>query len=190
MAFAAATLAFCTASAAGAAPPTGNPKGLALLERIHGAYRTVPAVGISLRLGGASFDYKLALRSGIGVAAQVVQRDPSGTTTLVARWGGPTWVRDRGRSCWRRLAASSPQTITGLGRRFPDQLLTRVRAPQRTRTGWRLPVSNQGEPAVFVVDGKSLLIRSIVVATPQGRYVEKVSVLRPPPKLAYPKRRC
>ena len=189
MAFAGATLAFCAVTAAGAAPPTGNPKGLALLERVHRAYRTVPAVGISLRLGGASFDYKLALRSGIGVAGQVVRRDPSGTTTLVARWGGPTWVRDPGRSCWRRLAASDSQAITGLGQRFPDQLLTRVNAPRRTATGWRLPVSANGEPAVFVIDRKSL-IRSIVVTTPQTRYVEKVSVLRPSPKLAYPTRRC
>jgi hypothetical protein len=187
---AAALLAFCAAAAAGAAPPTGDPKGLALLERVHRAYRTVPAVGISLRLGAGSFDYKLVLRSGIGVAEQVVVRQAGRTTTLVARWGGPTWVRDPGRSCWRRLAASNSQAIHDLGQRFPDQLLTRVKAPRRTPTGWRLPVSISGETAVFVIDRKSLLIRSIVVTNPQMSYVEHVSALRPAPRLAFPTRRC
>jgi len=122
---AAALLAFCAAAAAGAAPPTGDPKGLALLERVHRAYRTVPAVGISLRLGAASFDYKLVLRSGIGVAEQVV-----------------------------------------------------------------VPVSIGGESAVFVIDRKSQVIRSIVVTNPQTSYVEQVSTLRPAPRLAFPTRRC
>jgi hypothetical protein len=115
---AAALLAFCAAAAAaaaaGAAPPTGDPKELALLERVHRAYRTVPAVGISLRLGAASFDYKLVLRSGIGVAEQVV-----------------------------------------------------------------VPVSIGGESAVFVIDRKSQVIRSIVVTNPQTSYVEQVSALSP-----------
>jgi hypothetical protein len=189
---AAALVAFCAAAAAGAAPPTGDPKGLALLERVHRAYRTVPAVGISLRLGAASFDYKLVLRAGIGVAEQVVVRQAGRTTTLVARLGGPTWVRDPGRACWRRLAPapSDSQAIHDLGQRFPDQLLTRVKAPRRTPTGWRLPVSISGETAAFVIDRKSLLIRSIVVANPQMSYVEHVTALRPAPRLAFPTRRC
>jgi len=54
-------LALCVAAAAGAAPPTGDPKGLALLERVRHAYLTVPAVGISTRLGPTSFDFKLVL---------------------------------------------------------------------------------------------------------------------------------
>jgi hypothetical protein len=143
-----------------------------------------------LRLGASSFDYRLVLRSGIGVAEQVMVGQGGRTTTLVARWGGPTWVRDPGRSCWRRLAASDPRAIHDLGRRFPDQLLTRVKAPLRTPTGWRLPVSIGGETAVFVIDRKSLLIRSIVVKNPQMSYVEHVSALRPAPRLAFPTRRC
>ena len=183
-------LALCVAAAAGAAPPTGDPKGLALLERVHRAYLTVPAVGISIRLGATSFDFKLVLRSGIGVAEQVVLREATGVKTIVARRGGATYFRGPGRSCWRKLAASDPQSIKDLGLRFPDHLLTRVNAPRRTATGWELPVSSKGEPAVLVIDPKSLLLRSIVVTSAQTRYVEQVRALRPAPRLAFPSPRC
>ncbi len=189
-AFAAGLLALCAAAAAGAAPPTGDPKGLALLDRVRHAYLTVPAVGISTRLGPTSFDFKLVLRSGVGVAEQVILVDSTGTTMLVARRGGRTYVRARGRSCWRQLAASDPQSIVDLGRPFPDQLLTSVKAPQRTPTGWQLPVSSKGEPAILVIDRKSLLIRSIIVGSGRTRYVERVRALRPAPRLAFPKPRC
>jgi len=187
---AAALLAFCAAAAAGAAPPTGDPKGLALLERVRHAYLTVPAVGISLQLGPTSFDFKLVLRSGVGVAEQVILVDSAGTTMLVARRGGRTYVRAQGRSCWRQLAASDPQSIVDLGRRFPDQLVTRVMAPRQTPTGWQLPVSLKGEPAIFVIDRKSLQVRSIIVTSGQRRYVEHVRALRPAPRLAFPSPRC
>src|SRR5438067_545868 len=121
------------AAAAGAAPPTGDPKGLALLARVQRAYRAVPAIGIALRLGTTNFDLKLVLRSGVGLAEQIVVQTPSGTTTLVARRGGPTWAREPGKSCWQRLPASDSQSIDDLGLPFPSQPRMRVKAPQSTR---------------------------------------------------------
>ena len=174
-----------TAVAAAARPPTGDPKGLALLGRVHGAYRGVPAVSIQLKLGTSTFVASVVLDSGVDVAERLVIRTPSGTTTSVARSGGPTFVRDAGKTCWRRLAASDPKALDDVGLRFPGHRGIRVGVPSSTPTTWRLRfVSEGGRPAFYLIDKQSLLVRSITF-TENGRsaYVEHVHTLDAAPKI-------
>jgi hypothetical protein len=172
------------AAVAAAAPPTGDPKGLALLDRVHGAYRGVPAVSIQLKLGTSTFVASVVLDSGVDVAERLVIRTPSGTTTSVARRGGPTFVRDAGKKCWRRLAASDPKALDDLGLRFPGHRGIRVRALISAPTTWRVQFVSEGRTAYYLIDKKSLLVRSIVF-TENGRsaYVEHVRTLGAAPTI-------
>jgi hypothetical protein len=169
--------------------PSGDAAGLALLARVHHAYLHVPAVTLSGRSGSLSFRFTLVLRSGIGVAEQFVGREPNGTTMLVAH-GSPTFVRDPGTSCWRPLAASSPQTFANIGLPFPDQTPMRVRAPRRTPAGWALPVVAAGDAGTFAIDGRSLLVRSFTLDSQGAAVVEKATALHSTPKLPDPRPRC
>ena len=95
---------------------------------------------------------------------------------------------DPGRSCWRRVASSSKQSIESIGPGFPDQPHMQVKSPRRTRTGWLLPVAGDGGPGTFAIDGKSMLIRSL---TTQGtRIVEHAHTLESSPTLPASEPRC
>jgi hypothetical protein len=187
-------LAVCPAAAARAgqrvAPPTGDADGLALLARVHRAYRSVPAVAISGRTGSLSFRFALVLRSGIGIAEQFVASGPSGKTMLVARRGTPTFARNPGSSCWRRLAATDRQSFNNIGLPFPDQPRMQVKHPRRTQTGWLLPIVVDDGPLVFVIDGRSMLIRSFNLSTQGSRIVEQAHNLSSAPTLLVPQPRC
>src|SRR5262245_376829 len=101
LAAAAGLVVLCCATVGRAAPPSGNPKGLALLEKIHRAYRHVPGVVLSNK--GAHSSTTLVLRAGKTLAQQTVITTPSGqTTTYVGRVGGGAFVRDAGSTCWRK----------------------------------------------------------------------------------------
>jgi hypothetical protein len=184
------TVALVCAAAVHAAPPSGNAKGLALLARMHTAYRSVPAVAISLRLGTTSFDSTVVLRSGLVVGEQLVVRTPTGTTTMVARGRGPTFSRSAGASCWRRLSRKDKLAFDDLGLRFPDEPGLRVEAPRSTATAWLLDVISNGQPATYVVDKKSHRIRSVTVRSNGGVLTESVRSLGSAPKLAVPSRLC
>ncbi len=187
-------VAVCIAVAASAgqrvAPPTGDAEGLALLARVHRAYRSVPAVAISGRTRSLSFRFALVLRSGIGIAEQFVASGPSGTTMLVARSGTPTFARNPGSSCWRRLAATDRQSFTNIGLPFPDQPRMQVKHPRRTQTGWLLPIVVDDGPLAFVIDGRSMLIRSFNLTTQGTRIVEQAHNLNSAPALLVPQPRC
>jgi hypothetical protein len=172
------------------APPTGDPAGLALLARIHRAYADVRGVTLSGRAGSLSFRFTLGLRSGVVESEQIALSGPNGTSTFVARRGTPTFARDPGRSCWRRIPSSSDQAIENIGVPFPDQPKMRVRPPRRTRTGWLLPVVGVGGPATFAVDRESLLIRSLTLTTQGMRIVEHARALKSRPAPAVPEPRC
>ena len=115
---------------------------------------------------------------------------PNGTTTFVARRNAATFTRAPGSSCWRHVAVSSPQAIDSIGLPFPDQTHMKVKSPRRTRTGWLLPVANGGGPVTFAIDGASLLLRTITIATPALHIVEHAVSLTSRPTLASPKPRC
>jgi hypothetical protein len=190
--FAAAAL-ICSAASAAATTvdrSSGNdPQGVALLARVHQAYRSVAGVSIAGKTGALSFEYTLNLRSGIGVAEEFVGRQPSGTTVLVAH-GRPTYVFDSGRACWTALSASAPQTFENLGLHFPDQPGMSVKAPARTATGWSLTLVSDGTPGTLEIDRTSLHIRSLTVKTPSADIVEHVTILSSAPQLPEPEPRC
>jgi hypothetical protein len=187
-------LALCVAVAPSAggrsARPTGDPAGLALLARVHRAYVAVPGVVISLRTGSLVARFTVVLRSGNQTAEQVTLIAPNATTTFVARSNASTFIRNPGSLCWRRLPSSSPRAITGLGLPFPDQPHMQVKAPRRTATGWLLPVAGDGGPATFVIDAKSMLIKSLTLTTQGTHIVEQVRSLGSRPTLAMPEPRC
>jgi hypothetical protein len=172
------------------APPTGDARGLALLARVHRAYVSVPAVAVSGRAGSLSFRFTLVLSSGISIAEQFVGSGPSGTTTLVARRGSPTFAREPGSRCWRRLAASDPQSFENIGLAFPDQPRMHAGAPRRTPSGWLLPVVVEDDPGTFAIEGKTMLVRSLTISTHGSRILEHVVALRSVPTLLIPEPRC
>src|SRR5207249_5728946 len=156
--------------------------GLALLLRVHHAYAGAPAVAVSGRVGTLSFRFTLVLSSGIAIAEQFVGREPSRTTTLVARRGGPTFAREPGSSCWRTLRSSDPQAFANIGLQFPDQPAMRVRAPRTTSSSWLLPVVVDGDPGTFTIDRSSARVRLISVGPPGRLALEHVSVLQDVPR--------
>jgi hypothetical protein len=179
-----------SAGARSLAPPTGNQQGLRLLARVHRAYAHVPAATLRGRVGAFAFRITLVLRSGVIVAEQYVSSGPGGTTELVRRPGAPTYAREPGSACWRPLAASDRQAITDVGIRFPDRPHMRVQRPRRTAGGWLLPAVGDGVQTVFLIDAKSLLLRSVTIAAPGRRVLERVSRLRSAPSLFTPQPRC
>lgn len=171
-------------------PPTGDQKGLALLARVHRAYADVPAVEVSGRTGALSFRFTLVLGTGVVVGEQFVGREPSRLTMLVARRGGPTFAREPGSSCWRVLRRSDPQAFENIGLYFPDQPAMTVRTPQRTSTGWLLPVVVEGDPGTFSIDRSSIRVQSITVGAGRHRILEHVTPLQSAPHLADVQPRC
>jgi hypothetical protein len=187
-----AVLALPAATATGAGtPPTGDGHGLQLLAVVHHAYLHVPAVSIAGKTGGFSFRFTLVLRSGVGVAEQFVGKSKAGTTKLVAPSGPVTYARDPGRTCWRRVPESDPQSFDNVGMRFPDHAGMRVKKPRRASGGaWQLPAVVGGQPGVLLVDGKTAIVRTITVTAGSTSIVEHVRSLASAPKLAVPKPRC
>jgi hypothetical protein len=171
-----------------AAAPTGDRAGLALLGRIHRAYADVPAVAVSGRAGTLSFRVTIVLRSGVGIAEEVVSREP-GLTTMVARGSGPTYARAAGSSCWRPLARTDPEAVDDLGLPFPDQPAMRVQAPRTTPTGTVLPVASKVTAATFSVD-RSFRVPLITVGAGGSSLVEHVAVLSSAPGIPQPEPRC
>lgn len=96
----------------------GSNETKALLARVHRAYLRVPAVELSVipRRSTIRFPrrFVLILRNGVVIAEEFI-RPGHGGTRLVARRSGPTYSRQAGAKCWRRLPASNPQTLADVG---------------------------------------------------------------------------
>jgi hypothetical protein len=102
----------------------GDPAALALLSRIQHLYSHAPGVELATaaRSTSPSADarrFVLRLHNGIVTAEEFIGpgRPVSG---LVARTGGPTFLRATGARCWRRLAGSDPRTLLNVGAPFPE----------------------------------------------------------------------
>jgi hypothetical protein len=179
------------AAAAHASPPTGNSKGLALLNRVLAAYRHVPGVSVTGSYAGTFFGYVTALRRGNAVAVEV--RAPFGNT-FVRRLGGPTYELASGKTCWRAVPDSDPQSIADLGRPFGLEPNMRVGAPRRIASGWRLPVrytqGNSSGTFTYVVDGRTLLFRSARTVTGGSVLEEMFRPLTRTPAIPQTKPRC
>ena len=189
----------CFASAvatAGASPPTGNAQGLALLARVHRAYERVPAVETSARLRGTSARFVLLLRRGVAVSEEFIGVTSAGTTLLVEQGSGPTFAREPGSSCWRRLAPTDQQSLEDVGLRFPDGYKTVVKAPRRAGSVWLLPVHTEGrfpgEGGSFVmhIDSKTMLIQSETGRASGQPLTNRITALRRQPALPSPQPTC
>jgi hypothetical protein len=184
------------AAAAGGSPPTGNAQGLALLARVHRAYERVPAVETSARFRGMNARFTLLLRNGVAVGEEFVGVSSSGTTILVARGSGPTYAREPGSRCWRRLATADQQALEDVGLRFPDGYKTVVKAPTRAGSVWLLPVHTEGrspgEGGSFLVhvDSKTMLVESETGRVGGQPLTNRVTALRRPPALPSPQPSC
>ena len=169
-------------TASGAAKPTGNAKGLALLAKVERAYRTVPAVRLSGRTNNVDASFVIVLRNGIGVAESFAALAPQGSERLVTLRGF-TYELRVGTTCWRRLAKGSRAALEDVGTQFPLSYRTTVGAPRRIASGWQLPVRMEGKlkgeggNAVLLVDGRTYSIRSNIAAGPNGGTVEHVTAL-------------
>ena len=179
------------AASAHASPPTGNPKGLALLHRVLAAYRHVPGVSVTGAYAGTFFGYVTALRKGNAVAVEV--RAPFGNT-FVRRLGGPTYELASGKTCWRAVPDSDPQSIADLGQPFALEPHMHVGAPRKIASGWQLPVRyTQGSSSgtfTYVVDGRTLLFRSARTVTGGSVLEEMFRPLTNTPAIPQTKPRC
>lgn len=128
-----------------AAAPRGNSQGLALLERVRSAYRHVPAILVTTRLGADRLLFVFALHEGVTSEEEFLGIGPSGTTLMDARGNGPTYAREPGTSCWRRLAASDSLQDAGLPfPDFPGASRVLVEAPRRSGDSWLLTIVTEG----------------------------------------------
>ena len=140
--------------------------------------------------------FTLVLRHGVAVGVEFVGVTSSGTTILVAQGSGPTYAREPGSSCWRRLAATDQQSLEDVGLRFPDGYKTVVKAPTRAGSVWLLPVHTEGrfpgEGGDFVmhIDSKTMLLRSETGRVSGQPLTNHISALRHQPALPSPHPIC
>lgn len=176
--------------------PSGNAQGLALLARVHAAYRHVPAVQVTALLGSERVRFTLVLRAGVATAEEFLGVGPAGTTILVARESGPTYAREPGTNCWRRLAPSDSQSLDDLGLRFPDSYRMVVKAPRRSGSSWLLPALSRGSDpgdaasVTLRINATSLLLESQTVAASGHRAIERTQALTQQPTLPRPAPSC
>jgi hypothetical protein len=173
-----------------AAPPQGNAKGIALLKRVHAAYRHVAAVLITGHSGDISSRFTLLLKKGVATAEEYHGTTPGGVTILVGRGSGPTYAREPGTSCWRRLSSSDPQSLTDIGKRFPDAGKMTVKAPRRSGSSWLLPVVEDGHHGTMRISAKTFLLQSFAAQTSNGTVTEHDRALSKRPTLPTPSPRC
>ncbi len=170
--------------------PSGDPRGLALLARVHAAYRHVPAVEVTGRNGAFRAHFSLLLHSGVATAEGYVGTSPVGVTRLVARGGGPTYAREPGTACWRKLRRSDSQSLTDIGTRFPDVPHMRVKAPRRVGSVWLLPFVAKGHVFTLRISTRPLQLETLSI-TERGKTVtEHEKALQAKPTLPVPTPSC
>lgn len=103
-------------------PSIGPPAALALQARIQRVYRHAPGVELATAARSTSTSAQarrllLKLHNGIVTAEAFIGPRRH---ALVARRGGPTFMRAAGGRCWRRLAGSDPRTLLNDGAPFPE----------------------------------------------------------------------
>jgi hypothetical protein len=179
--------------AASAASPQGDAKGIQLLKRVQAAYRHVPAVRLTGRLGQVRSRFFLLLSKGAVTAEEYHGTAPNGVTILVARGTGPTYARQPGTACWTLLRKSNPQSLTDLGERFPEagkKIRWKLKAPRRAGAYWLLPVSQGGHHGTMRIDAKTFLLKTFTAVTSNGTVVEHDQALSKRPMLPTPRPRC
>jgi hypothetical protein len=164
-----------------ASSPIGDVQGRALLARVHDAYAHLGGVEMSVisrtTRGSSSGRFLVELRRGVDVAEEFIGPASSGTEIVEMR-GGPTYVREAARKCWRPIAASDPRTLVDVGLPYPySNLPSKAMAPRQLAAGWLLQTENRENfwflatqttyhPIAkrfinYTIDAKTLLIRSI-----------------------------
>jgi len=173
--------------------PPSDLSGLTLLRRAQRAYARIPAVEITATVEDTSVRLTDILQADEAVAEEgLVQSRRTGTTTLVAPAGLPTFERAPGTSCWRTLARTSPQALDDVGQHFPPSPASQsaVQSPRRTRDGWLVGVGASGQIATYEIDAKTYLVRTIDAGAGSAHVSEDVHAVGAPPKLAVPEPRC
>ena len=140
--------------------------------------------------------FTLLLRQGVAVAEEFVGVTSTGTTTLIAHGTGPTYAREAGTSCWRRLATTDQQSLEDVGLRFPDGYKTTVKAPTHAGSVWLLPIHTEGrfpgEGGTFVmhIDAKTMLVESETGRAGGQPLTNHITALPQPPALPSPQPTC
>jgi hypothetical protein len=132
----------------------------------------------------------------VATAEEFFGLSPAGTTILVAHGSGPTYAREAGTNCWRRLARGASQELDNVDIRFPYAYRTVVKAPRRAGAYWLLPVvtygRDSGESGAFTlrIAASTHLLQSQTSSANGRRYTEHVKALTRRPKLATPTPAC
>ena len=164
----------------------------ALLARARSAYAHVPAVVVTgtlvkarLRLTFILHDDRIVADGWLGTGAN---GEIIGAVTPA---GSPTFARELGTRCWRPLAKSNVLSSTDLGTAFPPALSGPFGPPVRSRGGWAITgEDSNGVVAVFVIDAKTFLLRSLTSTESGFRFTGSVDALSSVPALPVPEPRC
>jgi hypothetical protein len=118
-------------------PQRGNPAAV-LLARVQHAYRHTPGIELaatttSMSARAQARRFLLQLHDGTVTVEEFIGPGGHGVR-LVARRGGPTFLRAAGRRCWRRLHNSDPRMLLNVGLPFPEHGKVLIR---RNKSGAR-----------------------------------------------------
>jgi hypothetical protein len=172
------------AAASASAPViTGDARGVALLERVVAAYRSVPGV----ETGVGPVTSKVALRAGV-----VVGEEATYAGKAYAARGTTTYVQVPARSCWR---PSTDYLFNGIGTAFP-LLASSVKAaaPHATADGWTVRVDSIDSLGIHAVHEfavmPSYLVHTVTSFVGTHRITGRVTQLAARPAIATPNPRC
>jgi hypothetical protein len=148
------------------------------------------------RVGAVTARFTLLLRDGVAVGEEYVGETPTGTTILVASGSGPTYAREPGTNCWRRLLATDSQSLEDIGLRFPDAYKTIVGAPTRSGSEWLLPVTTEnrspgeGGGGTMYINATTMLVDSETLRLHGRTLIDHVQALTRQPHLSRPQPTC
>jgi hypothetical protein len=169
--------------AAAKAPHQMNAAGLALLAKVD-------AVTLSARVNGVSVRFTLILALDRVVAEQFIGGQGPTATLLVAAGTGATFAREPGSSCWSALPTTSAQSLSDVGKFFPDAPVGSISTPERTAAGWLLNMTTRGATLTYAVGGSDTLSAITLRQGKSSAVTERVAGLRAAPKLLSPSSLC
>jgi hypothetical protein len=156
------------------------------MSRVLAAYRHVPGVVINGSAGSQHARFLLVLENGVIVGEQF----DGGNTVLVGHEGEPTYAREPGTNCWRRLSPRDTQSFSDLGTHFPGIPHMLLKTPTRAGSVWLLPVTAQGHDGTLRINASTLQIETVTVTSHGRTAIERDHALAHAPALATPQPLC
>jgi hypothetical protein len=177
------------AAPAAPGPPTGDPEGIALVQKVNRYYSSPARLGVEMRMGvpGVVMNLRFVLvRGRVQAATATAAIGSDRIKAVVTRAAEFEWIG--GKRCWRRNAAggissSEPMIVLRGSRVFaPEPIGSLVRLELRERN----VDTGKLEPTVYKVDPRTGRITTAIMED----WVFTVSTLPKPPAIPSLKPLC